>query len=176
LPAGVLTLGVEQLERTVKTKLMQTLMALNELPKNYAGGVRFRMMNDLTRVICWVTREALDRAEDEKSSQLNQIPRFERHRIQIEQLASQKYDAGEQAPIVMSFDFVTVSPGDEANGRRPRPASKSSYDTNQSARSYLSTRGPPANRAADHDRCFRREIVTSAAIAIQALFWVDPVI
>jgi hypothetical protein len=90
---------------------MQTLMALNELPKNYAGGVRFRMMNGLTRVICWVTREALDRAEDEKSSQLNQIPRFERHRIQIEQLASQKYDAGEQAPIVMSFDLVTISPG-----------------------------------------------------------------
>ena len=90
---------------------MQTLMALNELPKNYAGGVRFRMMNGLTRVICWVTREALNRAEHEKSSQLNQIPRFERHRIQIEQLASQKYDAGEQAPIVMSFDLVTASPG-----------------------------------------------------------------
>jgi hypothetical protein len=89
---------------------MQTLMALSELPKNYAGGVRFRMMNGLTHVICWVTREALDRAEHEKSAQLNQIPRFERHRIQIEQLASQKYDAGELAPIVMSFNLVTVSP------------------------------------------------------------------
>jgi uncharacterized protein DUF1488 len=89
---------------------MQTLMALSELPRNYAGGVRFRMMNGLTHVICWVTREALDRAEHEKSAQLNQIPRFERHRIQIEQLASQKYDAGEPEPIVMSFDLVTVSP------------------------------------------------------------------
>jgi len=90
---------------------MQTLTALNEPPKNYAGGVRFAMMNGPTRVICWVTREALDRAEDDNSLQQNQIPRFERHRIQIEQLASQKYDAGEQAPIVMTFDLVTVSPG-----------------------------------------------------------------
>jgi Protein of unknown function (DUF1488) len=65
---------------------MRTLMPLNELPKNYAGGVQFRMMNGLTHVICWVTREALDRAEHEKSAQLNQIPCFERHRIQIEQL------------------------------------------------------------------------------------------
>ena len=41
---------------------MQTLTTLNELPKNHAGGVRFVMMSGPTRVNCWVTREALDRA------------------------------------------------------------------------------------------------------------------
>ena len=85
---------------------MQTLTALSELPKNYAGGVRFVMTHGPARVICWVTHEALDCAENDKSSQLNQIPRFERNRLEIEQLASQKYDAGQQAPIVMFFDFV----------------------------------------------------------------------
>ena len=88
---------------------MQTLMRLNEPPRNYAGGVQFAMMNGPTRVICRVTREALDRVENDKSSQQNQIPRFERHRTQIEQLASGRYDAGERAPIVMSFNRVPIS-------------------------------------------------------------------
>jgi hypothetical protein len=70
---------------------MQTLTTLNELPKNYAGGVRFVMMSGPTRVNCWVTREALDRARATILRRRNQIPRFERHRLQIEQLASQKY-------------------------------------------------------------------------------------
>jgi len=88
---------------------MHTLTALNELAKNYAGGVRFAMMDGPTRVICRVTREALDRVEGDNSSQQDQIPRFEwhRHRFQFEQVASQKYDSGEQAPIVMAFDLVS---------------------------------------------------------------------
>jgi uncharacterized protein DUF1488 len=83
------------------------LTALNEFAENYAGGIRFAMMDGPTRVICWVTREALDRVEGDKSSQQDQIPRFERHRIQFEQLAGQKYDSGEQAPIVMTYDLVS---------------------------------------------------------------------
>jgi hypothetical protein len=86
---------------------MHTLTALNELAMNYAGGVRFAMMDGPTRIICWVTREALDRVEGDNSSQQDQISRFERHRFQFEQLASQKYDSGEQAPIVMAFDLVS---------------------------------------------------------------------
>jgi hypothetical protein len=45
------------------------LTALKEPSRNYAGGVRFAMMNGPTRVICWATREALDRVEDDNSSQ-----------------------------------------------------------------------------------------------------------
>jgi hypothetical protein len=32
---------------------------------------------------------------------------FERHRPKIERLANQRYDAGEQSPIVMTFDLET---------------------------------------------------------------------
>jgi hypothetical protein len=37
------------------------LTALKEPSRNYAGGVRFAMINGPTRVICWVAREALER-------------------------------------------------------------------------------------------------------------------
>jgi hypothetical protein len=33
---------------------------------------------------------------------------FEQHRLKIEQLASQQYDAGERSPIVMSFDLEAL--------------------------------------------------------------------
>jgi hypothetical protein len=63
------------------------------------------MMDGILRVPCWVTGEALDDIEGGNASQRERTARFERHRYKIEQLASQKYLAGEKRPIVMTFDL-----------------------------------------------------------------------
>jgi Protein of unknown function (DUF1488) len=83
------------------------LVSLNEPGMELAGGIRFMMMDGVGRVVCWVSREALDSVEGGTSSQHERTVRFERHRHKIEQLASQKYDAGETSPIVMTFDLGT---------------------------------------------------------------------
>jgi hypothetical protein len=84
---------------------MHTLAALNEPGQSFVGGVRFAMMDGPVRVVCWVTREALEAIERGNPSQQDCMGCFERHRLKIEQLASKKYDGGEQSPIVMTFDF-----------------------------------------------------------------------
>jgi hypothetical protein len=81
------------------------LATLNEPGRELAGGIQFMMMDGLARVACWVSREALDDVEGGNSSQHERTVRFERHRLKIEQLARQKYDAGEKSPIVMTFDL-----------------------------------------------------------------------
>jgi hypothetical protein len=63
------------------------------------------MMDGATRVTCWVNREALDRIQRGDACQLEPLACFDRHRRQIERVASQKYDAGERSPIVLSFYF-----------------------------------------------------------------------
>ncbi len=83
------------------------LTTLNEPGLELAGGIRFIMMDGLACVACWVSREALDDIEGGKPGQHERTVRFERHRLKIEQLASQKYDAGEKSPIVMTFDLKT---------------------------------------------------------------------
>jgi Protein of unknown function (DUF1488) len=81
------------------------LATLNEPGQELAGGMRFTMMDGVSRVVCWVSREALDGVEGGNSSQQDRTARFERHRHSIERLASQKYVAGEHSPVVMSFDL-----------------------------------------------------------------------
>ena len=84
------------------------LTPLNEPGLELAGGIRFMMMDGPASVRCWVTREALDNIEVDSCSQQERTARFERHRLRIEQLASQKYDAGEKSPTVMTFDLGTL--------------------------------------------------------------------
>jgi hypothetical protein len=92
----------------VKEHAMHTLRVLREPAQKYAGGIRFTMMDGSRRVICWVSREALDRIKGHDPCQQDPMVCFERHRSKIERLASQKYDAGEPSPIVMSFDLETL--------------------------------------------------------------------
>ena len=83
------------------------LTTFNEPGQEFAGGIRFTMMDGVIPVNCWITREALDDIEDGKPSQELRIARFERHRFMIERVAGQKYVGGERAPIVMTFDLET---------------------------------------------------------------------
>jgi len=84
-----------------------SLTTLNEPGREFSGGIRFTMLDGSTRIICWVSREALDDVEGGASSQQERAARFERHRPKIENLASQKYTAGEHSPVVMTFDLGT---------------------------------------------------------------------
>ena len=89
-------------------RAMATVTVLREPAQNFAGGIRFTMMDGATLVICWVSREALDRLSRGNTCQQDPMVCFERHRGRIEQLAKQRYDAGERSPIVMTFDIETV--------------------------------------------------------------------
>ena len=67
------------------------------------------MMDGVGRVVCWISREALDSVEGGGApSQHERTVRFERHRLKIERIASQKYDAGETSPIVLTYDLGTL--------------------------------------------------------------------
>ena len=92
----------------IKGHAMRTLTALNEPAQHFAGGIQFTMMDGPRRIICWVNREALDRLKGRNPGEQDPMDCFERHRLMIEHLASQKYDAGERSPVVMSFDFETL--------------------------------------------------------------------
>ena len=87
---------------------MHTVTVLREPAQNFAGGIRFTMMDGPTLVICWVSREALGRLSRGNICQQDPMVCFERHRDRIEQLARQRYDAGERSPKVMTFDLETV--------------------------------------------------------------------
>jgi Protein of unknown function (DUF1488) len=84
-----------------------TLTASKEPAQNFAGGVRFAMMDGAQRIMCWVSREALDRIKGRDHGLNDPMKCFELRRPSIEDLASQKYEAGERSPVVMSFDFET---------------------------------------------------------------------
>jgi hypothetical protein len=84
------------------------LIAIDEPGQEMSQGIRFTMGDGGVRVNCWVSCEALDGAERGDRSQQERAVRFDRHRVKIEQVASQKYDAGEHSPIVMSFDLGTL--------------------------------------------------------------------
>jgi hypothetical protein len=86
---------------------MHASSVLTEPARNFTAGVRFMMIDSATRVTRWVSREALDRIQRGNAYQLDPIACFERHRRQIERVASQKYNAGERLPIVLSFYFET---------------------------------------------------------------------
>jgi Protein of unknown function (DUF1488) len=73
--------------------------------RGYAGGVQFTMIEGSIRVLCWVSAEALDRIDGGNPSRLNATVIFNRNRLRIEQLARQKFKAGEQSPIVLTFDL-----------------------------------------------------------------------
>src|ERR1700676_3594635 len=94
---------------SIKELAMHTLTVLREPAQNFAGGIRFTMMDGSTRVICWVSREALDRLSRGNTCQQDPMVSFEQHRGRIEQLARQRYDAGERSPIVMTFDLETCA-------------------------------------------------------------------
>jgi hypothetical protein len=87
---------------------MHTVTVLREPAQNFAGGTRFTMMDGPTPVICWVSREVLGRLSRGSTCQQDPVVCFEQHRARIEQLARQRYDAGERSPIVMTFDLETV--------------------------------------------------------------------
>jgi hypothetical protein len=84
------------------------LATLNEPGQELAGGIQFMMLDGLTRVVCWISREALDEVEGGDASQQERAERFERHRLRIEQRASEKFAAGERSPIVMTYDLGTL--------------------------------------------------------------------
>jgi hypothetical protein len=85
-----------------------TLTALDQPGVELAGGIRWIMMDGLHRIECRVTREALDNIEAGNPSQQERTARFERYRSKIEQLASEKYLAGEKRPIVMTYDLRRI--------------------------------------------------------------------
>ena len=84
------------------------LSATNEIGQNFCGGIRFAMADRNARIICWVSGEALDRLEPAMSAPRERALCFERHRHRIEQLAGQKYDAGDASPVVMTFDVCRL--------------------------------------------------------------------
>jgi hypothetical protein len=92
----------------IKKHAIHNLTALRDSAHNFAGGIQFTMMDGPTRVICWVSREALDRINRGNLSQQDPMVCFERHRGRLEHLASQRYVAGERSPIIMSFDLETL--------------------------------------------------------------------
>jgi hypothetical protein len=92
----------------IKKHAMHTLTALREPAQNFAGGIRFTMMDGPTPVICWVSREALDRINRGDPCRQDPMVSFERHRGRIEHLASQRYGAGERSPVEMTFDLETL--------------------------------------------------------------------
>lgn len=92
----------------IKGHAMHALIALSEPARSFAGGIQFAMMDGPSRVICWVSREALDRIKGHDPCLQDAMACFERHRLRIEHLARQKYEAGERSPIVLSFDFETL--------------------------------------------------------------------
>jgi hypothetical protein len=95
----------------VQERARLTLTTLDDHGQDFADGVRFMMMDGPTRVICWVSREALDYVEFGNPSPGDRLARFERHRTRLEEIASTKYDAGEKSPIVMSFDCTDLRRG-----------------------------------------------------------------
>jgi hypothetical protein len=92
----------------IRGHAMNALTVLREPARNFAGGIQFTMMDGPRRVICWVSREALDRIKGHDPCRQDPMVCFERHRSKIEHHASQKYHAGERSPTVMSFDFETL--------------------------------------------------------------------
>jgi hypothetical protein len=84
---------------------MHSLVTLDDPGRSYAGGVQFTMTGGSIRVLCWVSAEALDRIEGGNPSRLDATVIFNRHRLRIEQLACQKFKAGEQSPLVLTFDL-----------------------------------------------------------------------
>ena len=84
---------------------MHSLVTLNDPGRGYAGGVQFTMVGRSIRVLCWVSAEALDRLEEGNLSRLDATVIFNRRRLRIERLASQKFKAGEQSPAVLTFDL-----------------------------------------------------------------------
>ena len=84
------------------------LATLHEPGRELAGGIQFMMLDGLIRVVCWVSREALNEVEGGDASQQERGERFERHRLKIEQLAGEKFAAGERSPIVMTYDLGTL--------------------------------------------------------------------
>lgn len=92
----------------IKEHAIHTLTALGEPARNFAGGISFTMMDGPTPVICWVSREALDRLNRGGPCQQDPMACFERHRDRIEHIASQRHIAGERSPIVMTFDLDTL--------------------------------------------------------------------
>jgi hypothetical protein len=84
---------------------MHSLATLNDPGREYAGGVLFTMIGGSIDVICWVSAEALDRIEGGNPSQLAGTVIFSRNRFRIEQIASQKFKAGDHSPIVLTFDL-----------------------------------------------------------------------
>ena len=83
---------------------MHSLVTLNDPRRGYAG-VQFTMVGRSIRILCWVSAEALDRLEEGNLSRLDATVIFNRHRLRIERLASQKFKAGEQSPPVLTFDL-----------------------------------------------------------------------
>jgi Protein of unknown function (DUF1488) len=86
------------------------LIPVNEPPREFGGGIRFVMSNGRTRIICWISRQALDTLDRSKCSEEEPTMCFERHRCEIERLANQKYASGESQPKLLSFDLSEPKP------------------------------------------------------------------
>ena len=68
--------------------------------------VRFAMFDGKKRVVCRVSWAALqDRAALDKTDQSDVGGTFQKHRAEIEKVASDHYDRGELNPLVESGEF-----------------------------------------------------------------------
>jgi hypothetical protein len=69
-------------------------------------GVEFAMFDGKKRVVCRVSWAALqDRAALDKTDQSDVGGTFQKHRAEIEKVASTHYDSGERNPRVRSGEF-----------------------------------------------------------------------
>jgi len=82
-------------------------------------GVIFVMADGEHRVICRVTKAALDDRAVMSGRRLSTVEMFEKFRSEIEAAASRQYDVGIKSPLIDSEDLVPIRIG---SARRRRSA------------------------------------------------------
>jgi hypothetical protein len=71
-------------------------------------GVVFAMLDGDRRVICRVTKAALEDRSAKNGRRERAVPTFCRYRPEIEAIASVQYDSGVRRPVVESEDLVPI--------------------------------------------------------------------
>ena len=73
-------------------------------------GIVFAMLDDSKRVICRVTKAALEDRAAKDCRRRTAVDTFQRYRSEIEATASRLYETGVQDPVVQSADLVPIRP------------------------------------------------------------------
>src|SRR4051795_11530065 len=71
-------------------------------------GIVFAMLDGNRRVICRVTKAALEDRAAKDCRRQTAVDAFQRYRSEIEATASRLYDAGIQEPVIESADLVPI--------------------------------------------------------------------